>query len=146
MGSPAHAFAQFLGQKGLRFTAQRSEVLSEALAMKGHFEAEDLHDRLRRKKSVRVSKASVYRTLPLLVEAGILREVEFVDRHTHYEKAAGVETHWHLICTSCRKVIEFSNPAVARALQSVVQKHGFEEQSFKVEITGLCKECRRRGT
>lgn len=144
MASPARTFAEFLENRGLRFTAQRGEILSQTLSMRGHFEAEDLHDRLRKKKSARVSRASVYRTLPLLVEAGLLREVEFVDRHKHYEKAASREEHYHLICTSCRRVIEFRHLSVERALRDVVRKHDFEEQSRKVEITGLCKQCRRR--
>jgi len=142
MSSPARGFAEFLGNRGLRLTAQRREILSEVLAMKGHFEAEDLHHQLRKKQSGRVSRASVYRTLPLLVEAGLLREVEFVERHTHYEKSASREEHSHLICTSCRKVIEFRHPSVERALQSVARKHGFEEHSRKVEVTGLCRGCR----
>jgi Fur family ferric uptake transcriptional regulator len=113
--------------------------------MKGHFEAEDLHGQLRRQKSARVSKASVYRTLPLLVEAGLLREVEFVDRHAHYETATGETEHSHLICTSCRRVIEFSSDAVSKGLRDIVRKHSFEERSRKVEITGRCRQCRRRG-
>ncbi len=145
MSSLPRTFAEFLKNKGFRFTAQRREIVSRALAMKGHFEAEDLHDQLRRMKSARVSKASVYRTLPLLVEAGLLREVEFVDRHTHYENAGSREQHSHLICTSCRRVIEFSNAPVSKGLRDVVRKHEFQERSRKVEITGLCKRCQRRG-
>ncbi len=136
-------FEQFLENKGLRLTSQRQAVLSAAMAIKGHFEAEDLHARFRG-KSERISKASVYRTLPLLVEAGFLREVEFVDRHMHYENAMRKEHHSHLICTSCRKVIEFCRPSILEALQKVAHEHGFEEKSHKVEITGLCKECRHR--
>ena len=143
MSSPVEAFETLLRNRGLRLTAQRREILAQALARDGHFDAEELHDRLRRKKS-RVSKASVYRTLPLLEEAGLLREVEFVDRHTHYEKTVGLDEHAHLICTSCRKVIEFRHPSLERALREVVRKHGFEERSRKVEITGLCSRCRRR--
>lgn len=145
MNPPAQTFAQFLLEKGLRFTGQRQEIVTQALAMKGHFEAEDLHHELRKNRANRVSKASVYRTLPLLVEAGLLREVEFVDRHTHYENASRQAEHSHLICTSCRRVIEFSSASVARELRDIVRAHGFEERSRKVEITGLCKRCRRRG-
>jgi len=141
---PARLFGRLLDAKGLRLTSQREMILSQALAMEGHFEAEDLHDRLR-KKSGRVSKASVYRTLPLLVEAGLLREVEFVDRHAHYERVRSKDPHEHLVCTGCGKVIEFRRPSVERALEEVARRHGFEKKSHKVEITGLCGDCQRGG-
>jgi Fur family ferric uptake transcriptional regulator len=142
MDSARTQFEDFLEERGLRFTSQRRRILAQVLAMKGHFEAEDLHDRFRRKKE-RVSKASVYRTLPLLVEAGLLREVEFVERHAHYENLAGREQHEHLVCTSCGKVIEFRKPSLEKALAEVARAYGFEEKSHKVEITGLCKQCRK---
>ena len=112
--------------------------------MKGHFEAEDLHYELRKKKEHRVSKASVYRTLPLLVEAGLLREVEFVDRHAHYEQISPADRHEHLVCTECGKVVEFRRPSVERTLRQVARDYGFDHESHKIEITGLCEECRRR--
>ena len=144
MSSAVQAFGEFLGQKGLRLTSQRELILRQALAMKGHFEAEALHYELRKKKGHRVSKASVYRTLPLLVEAGLLREVEFVDRHAHYEQLSPAHQHEHLVCTECGKVIEFRRPSVERTLRQVAREHGFEDESHKIEITGLCKECRRQ--
>jgi Fur family ferric uptake transcriptional regulator len=143
MSSPDRVFEEFLEGRGLRFTSQRREILSRALAMRGHFEAEDLHHQLRKAKSGRISKASVYRTLPLLVEARLLREVEFVDRHMHYENVIGKEHHGHLICTSCRRVIEFRAPSIGKMLRSIARRHDFEEHSRKVEITGLCADCRR---
>jgi Fur family ferric uptake transcriptional regulator len=143
MDSPEARFEELLLAKGLRLTPQRKRIMAEALTMGGHFEAEDLHDRLRKKKS-RVSRASVYRTLPLLVETGLLREVEFVDRHAHYEVSAPGDSHAHLICTSCRAVIEFRHASVERALAEVARSHDFEDVTHKVEIVGLCGKCRRQ--
>lgn len=141
--STERAFGRLMRSRKLRRTAARLTVLREALAMHGHFEAEDLLVRLRQ-RGRRVSRGTIYRTLKLLVECGLLREVAFVDRHTHYEFVLGHRHHEHLICVGCGRVIEFSNRPLERKLGEVCRSRRFIPLQHKLEVTGYCEECARR--
>src|SRR3990172_505275 len=99
-------FEKYIKQRGMKWTPEREAVLREALDTEGHFEAEELAFRLRKKGS-RVSKATVYRTLPLLVKAGLIKEVIHGDKHHHYEHIHEANQHDHLICLKCGKIMEF---------------------------------------
>ena len=135
-------FHEHLRRKGLRLTPERRAVLQEVVAMKGPFEPEDLLLRLR-KKGVSVSRASVYRTLPLLVESGLIEEAIYKDRKTRYEKCTEKEHHDHLICTSCGKIIEFVSPPIEALQEEVCRRNRFLPYSHTLEIRGLCHECAR---
>jgi Fur family transcriptional regulator, ferric uptake regulator len=141
---PERGFQKLLRSRSLRCTSERQAVLRTALTMPSHFEAEDLLDRLRRAPR-RVSRGTVYRTLKLLVECGLIREVAFVDRHAHYECVPGRSHHDHLICTGCGKVIEFSRLSLERQLREVCTERGFVERAHTIEVTGLCLRCARGG-
>jgi len=99
-------FNRYLDKQGLKSTTERQLILDEVLALEDHFEAEDLLIRLRQ-RGARISKGTIYRTLNLLVESGLVRQVAFVDKHAHYEHVYGHEHHEHLICLSCGKIINF---------------------------------------
>jgi len=133
-------FREFLKLKNLKVTPEREAVFIEALNSGDHFEAEDLQFRLK-KKDKRTSKATVYRTLPLLVEGGWLRKVIFNEMHTHYECVLGIEKHEHLVCENCGRILEFSDNKLRDHLKLICRKHGFEPQDHKIEIIGLCKKC-----
>lgn len=108
--------------------------------MKGHFEPEELLLRLR-KKGLTVSRASIYRTLPLLVESGVIEEAIYKDRKTRYERCTEKEHHDHLICTSCGSIIEFVSRPIEALQEEVCRRHGFHAYSHTLEIRGLCQEC-----
>ena len=132
----------FLRLRGFRTTPARKAILDAAYTIHGHFEAEDLFLKLRRQKGLKISRATVYRTLPLLVKCGLLREVLFTDKHSHYEHIWGHEHHEHLVCLDCGRVFEFQSPELEKVLDLAARNHRFRPSGHKVEITGYCEKCR----
>jgi Fur family ferric uptake transcriptional regulator len=133
-------FRGYLKSKGLRFTPERRLILEAVFSIEDHFEAVDLLLKLWQQGS-RVSKATIYRTLPFLVKSGLLREVVFGEKHAHYEHIYGHQHHDHLVCVNCGKIIEFSSESMENLQTEICLKHDFEAISHKFEITGYCKDC-----
>ena len=133
-------FTEFILGKGLKSTRKRKEILEEVLETEGHFDPDELYIRLKQKGS-KVSRASVYRTLPLLVESGFIEEVERVDKHAHYEKVSSASHHDHMICIKCGKVIEFFSPTLEMLQDEICQKEKFHKVRHSLEIFGFCEEC-----
>ncbi len=133
---------ELLQRLDLRTTSQRRAIVRQMLNMPGHFSVEDLFLALGR-KDVHVSQPTIYRLIPTLVEAGILREVEHRDEHGHYEVVRDRAHHEHLICQRCGKVIEFVCPAIEKAIIGVCREYSFRHYQHDVEIMGLCQECQK---
>ncbi len=133
-------FRDYLRQKGLKFTPERQLVLKYVFEIHQHFEAEDLLLKIRQKGD-RVSKGTIYRTLPLLVECNLIRPVEFVDHHLHYEHVYGHKHHEHLICLKCGKVIEFYDEMLEDEIKKVCTNNKFMLNGHKIEATGYCEKC-----
>lgn len=133
-------FLQYLRERELKFTPERQLILEEIFQTHRHFEAEDIVMGLRG-RGKRVSRASIYRTLPLLVESGLLREVHSAEKHSHYEHIFGHNHHDHLICTQCGGTIEFFEPRIEGLQDSICRAYGFQPANHKLEVTGVCKEC-----
>ncbi len=126
---------------GLRVTAPRLEILDEIANLEGHFSAEDIMKALYL-RGRKASRVTVYRLLPALLKAGILREVIFSEGHAHYEHAEAKPHHEHLICSKCGAVEEFECPTLENALNLVCNEYGFKAEAHKVEVTGLCSKCK----
>ena len=141
MDTEKDIFRSHIETNGLKYTPERKLILEAVLSMPSHFEVDDLHMKMRSQSNNHVSRATIYRTLPLIVEAGLLREVLFVDKHTHYEPTFRHKHHEHLICLKCGKVIEFVNPQLEDLIESVAKEHQFKAQGHKLEMTGICKDC-----
>ncbi len=135
-------FSSYLRRRGLRSTSQRRVVLAEVMRQEGHFDAESLHEELRRNGSA-VSLATVYRTLALLHEAGLIRETVHADATTHYEAAYGHAHHDHMVCVECGKVIEFCDERIEELQRKVCRERGFQALDHRMGIRGVCSECRR---
>ncbi len=133
-------FRDYVSTKGLKLTKERDEILNEILAAEGHFEPEELFISLKTKGS-KVSRASVYRTIPLLIESGLIEEVERIDKHSHYEKVLGKQHHDHMICMRCGKVIEFFSPTLEMLQSELCQKENFNGVRHNLEILGYCDKC-----
>jgi Fur family ferric uptake transcriptional regulator len=133
-------FQEYLRDRGLKYTPERQMVLHKVLESDQHFEAEELSMRLR-EDDQRVAKATIYRTLPLLVNCGILSRVQFGEKLTRYENAFSQGAHDHMICLRCRRIIEFDNEDVIRLRTVLAARHKFHAQSHRFQITGLCQEC-----
>ncbi len=137
-------FRAFLRAGGHRFTPERRAVLRQAFSLHHHFEADELLERLRR-RGAKTSKATVYRTLALLVEAGLLREVHLGEKHVHYEHLHHGAQHDHLICLGCGKVIEFEMSTFERMQERICRKYGFATARHYVSIRGFCADCQAKG-
>lgn len=136
-------FREFLLRRGERITQPRRIVLQQALACRNHFRAEELATVLS-KADRPVSRGTVYRTLALLVEAGLLREIRDGDIHVHYEITVGREHHEHMICDQCKKFIGFSDAEIADLLAVACRKHNFQQRTHRIVIFGLCEECAKK--
>ncbi len=133
-----------LRAKGVRLTGPRRVILEAALRMRGHFTAEELLDRLHQ-EGVPASKATLYRTLGLLVEKGLLEPREFERGSLRYETASGEDHHDHMICTGCGTVHEFMDEDIERLQEEACARFGFRMLGHSHRIFGLCARCVARG-
>jgi Fur family ferric uptake transcriptional regulator len=134
-------FREFLRARGLKYTPERHTLLQEVLGNQEHFEAEQLLISLRQ-AGKRVAKATIYRTLPLLVECGIINQVQFGDSMARYEHTFGQEPHDHMVCRRCRRIIEFDSSEVLRLRADLSRQFRFEPISHRFQIAGICAQCR----
>jgi Fur family ferric uptake transcriptional regulator len=134
-------FRNFLGGKGLKLTKERIAVLSEVYSFHGHFEPEYLYLRIKDAGS-KASRASVYRTLSLLVECGLVNRVTRTDKGNIYEHTYGHMHHDHMICDSCGEIIEFYSEKLENLQNEICEKNSFVGSSHALEIRGRCKKCR----
>lgn len=141
MKSEIEAFREFIRKKGLRNTPERETIIKEVFATRDHFDVDGLYSRLRRKKK-KISKPSVYRLIPYLLESGLIQEAYFEDGHLHYEPIYGHEHHCHLRCTRCGKTIEFQAKALKQLEKRLADEHGFAVQGHKLEVFGYCPKCK----
>lgn len=136
------AFRQYLRNRGLKYTKERELILKGVMSSRGHFDPDELHMAVM-KSGRRVSKASIYRTLPLLVESGLIEQVEKTEKHAHYESTFGQGHHDHMLCISCGRVIEFYSDALERLQNKICRTEEFSGVSHSLEIKGYCKKCGR---
>jgi Fur family ferric uptake transcriptional regulator len=139
----ADTFRRFLKTRGLKLTTQRGAILDHAVSVRGHFSAEELFEGLRGVGGI--SKATVYRTLALLVEAGLLDEHDFERGHKVYERSTNRAHHDHLICVACNRIVEFHSEEIERIQEQIARTHDFEMVSHTHQVFGLCPRCRREG-
>jgi Fur family ferric uptake transcriptional regulator len=139
--SPEQKFREFLEIRGEKLTEPRRILVRHIFDTHKHFDADelvaDLHQAGRR-----VSRATVYRTLRLLVEAGLLRELRLTNRNA-FEHDYGYPSHDHLHCTGCNTVVEFRNDELRQLRDAISLEHGFRADGHRFIITGLCPSCLR---
>jgi len=136
-------FIYFLRHKGLKLTWQREEILEAFLKIEEHLSTEDLYKVIKH-KNPGIGQATVFRTLKLLSQAGIAREVNLGDRRVQFEHAHGHRHHDHLVCQSCSKLIETVDPEIERLQDDLCKKFDFIPTSHRLQIFGTCKECRTK--
>ncbi len=135
---------EVLAKKALRMTHVREAIVRAALSREGHFEVQTLAGDLRDKGIHEASVATVYRTIPLMVEAGIVKQTMLSSGESHrYEASFEREHHDHLVCESCGKVIEFHFEAFEMLQRDLAAKYDFELTAHVHELIGLCGDCRR---
>lgn len=139
-------FVEFLARQGLRLTAQRRAILGAVFSTRQHFTAEELLA-WSRARDRSVSRATVYRTLPLLTASGLVRSLDMGKDCTVFDpNYADRPDHNHLICADCERIIEFESDRIARLGDEIGRALGFAVTGQKLQLTGTCLELRARGT
>jgi len=134
-------FEQYLKQNGLKYSKQRVDIMAIFLAGEHHMTAEDLYRAVNRVNS-KIGIATIYRTLNLLCKSGLCREIKLDDGVSRYEHLHDHAHHDHLICLSCRKLIEVYSPGIEELQEHLAKENGFQLKYHKLEMYGVCKSCR----
>ena len=135
----------FMAAKSLRKPIQRDAIIEAAFSTTDHYTAEDL---LARSKKIEpsVSRATVYRTLPLLVDCGVLKEMDFGKEHKFYDPNYNDHPHHnHLICVDCSKIVEFEDQHIDLLENCITKRLGFSPSSKSVRIEATCDELKKSG-
>ena len=136
-------FEAFLRSRQLKLTGERLELVEEVFGQAHHFDADQLHMALKQKGKA-ISRATVYRTLDLLVQCGLVRKSSFGDQHAHYEAVRSNEHHDHLICLNCDAIIEFFRSDLEALQEQICKEFDFRPMHHSHQIFGLCKDCQAR--
>ena len=132
-------FTDFLKRGKNRITPERFEVLDAALDHDGHFGADDLFIKMKNARS-RVSRATVYNTLELLAQCELISKRNFGDNINRYESNYKRQTHDHLICIDCGRIVEFSDEKIKKLPAAISEELGFEFDSYSFNIFARCKD------
>src|ERR1700761_7854724 len=138
-------FMDFLADKNLRVTAQRQAIVDTVFSTDKHFTAEQLLE-WSRQRDKSVSRATVYRTLPLLTESGLVREMDFGKDYKFYDpNYAEHPNHNHIICNDCEKIVEFESDKIEKLEGEITRRLGFSIKTQRLQITGSCEELKKLG-
>jgi len=136
------AYRTAIAQRGLSWTRQRQQLGELVFSSHGHFTIDDLTD-LARKARIRVGRVTVYRTLNLMVDAGLVEERPFERGRMRYEHTIGHSHHDHMVCVDCGKVIEFESPSVEREQKKAAARARFTILHHSHTLFGRCWDCER---
>lgn len=132
----------YLREKNLKHSEQRKEILRIFLNIDKHLTANELY-RIVQKKYSAIGFATIYRTLKLLCEVGLCRELKLEDGTTRFEHLYNHRHHDHLICTKCGKFVEIIESGIEELQEKIFKLYGFHPQRHRMELYGICKKCKR---
>jgi len=136
-------FRRYLREHRQPITRQRDLVAQVVFLSQDHPSVEAIRRALK-ERGEHVGTATVYRTLEVLIQSGLVRAHDFGEGFKRYESMAAQTDHEHLICERCGRVVEFQNDRLERMLPVIADEHAFQHQRHRVEIYGVCRECRQR--
>ncbi|HIN97004.1 MAG TPA: transcriptional repressor [Candidatus Marinimicrobia bacterium] len=128
---------RILHKENLRYTQQRQEVWDEICSTNEHRDAEDIYNSLR-KRQTNVSRATVYRTIDVLVKNNLVRRLDLGDGRSRFENKMGIAHHDHIVCLDCRKIVEFMNEDIEEIQEQVAKEMGFEIVRHVHQLFGNC--------
>lgn len=139
-------FLAFIEGKGLRLTSQRMAIIDTVFSTEEHFTADQLLE-WSRNRDRSVSRATVYRTLPLLTESGLVREMDFGKDYKYYDpNYAEHPNHNHIICQDCDHIVEFESEKIEKLEDEITNNLGFSLKTQRLQINANCEELKRMGS
>lgn len=142
---PEERLREHLKARNLRMTPERLMVLQGAMSQSGHFDADELLESLRRSNR-EVSRATLYRTLDHLAEAGLVKRHHFGEGHARFESVFDRAHHDHMVCHRCGAVIEFVSEEIETLQDQICEQHGFLALGHVHQIFGICRNCQTERT
>ncbi len=140
-----HLFRRYLKEQGLPVTQQREVIAEVVFGSSGHLSVEEI-EKLLRERGERIGKATIYRTLEMLVKSGLVAEHDFGEGFKRYEHLFGQNpVREHLVCTECGKVTEIHSTELVRVQEDEARRHGFQPARYRLQIYGLCAGCQAAG-
>jgi Fur family transcriptional regulator, ferric uptake regulator len=140
-----HLFRRYLREQGLPVTQQRESIAEVVFTESGQLSVEEIEEKLK-ERSERIGKATIYRTLEMLVKSGLVEEHDFGEGFKRYEHLFGQKpVREHLICTECGKVQEIHSTELVRVQEEEARRHGFLPGRYRLQIYGLCASCQEAG-
>ena len=136
-------FSNYIEKKGLRKTPERFAILDEVYARTGHFDVETLYIQMKN-ASYQVSRATLYNTMDLLIDCGLVVKHQFGKNIAQFEKTYRCRQHDHIICTSCGKVEEYCDPRVHEIEITVAQVLDYTITKHSLYFYGICSDCRKK--
>ena len=133
-------FQRVLFKQGLKCTYERRLVYEEVQKLQGHFDCEGLYELFKQKK-IKVSRATVFRTVPLLLESGLVQKAIGNGKQEYFELVSGNKHHDHLMCTGCGKIVEFCSPEIERQQKKICTDNGFQLSFHEQRLFGKCSQC-----
>ena len=134
-------FNDYLRGRGLRLTRVRQIIVDAVFATHSHFDAEELYDLVRNND---VSRATVYRTIPFLVDSGLVKRSMFGLNKEKYEHVYGHPDHFHLLCRMCGRVVEQIDDDIESSIRRIAKDNGFEYEDYNLRISGICALCKNK--
>lgn len=141
-GKEVEVFREYLRKKKLKSSEQREQILETFLEIEEHLTVEDLYSKVK-KKNPSIGFATIYRTMKLLCDCGLCRELNMEDGRAKYEHLYKHGHHDHMICTGCGKMIEIIDPEIEALQEKIARKKGFIISRHRMQIYGICSMCRK---
>jgi Fur family ferric uptake transcriptional regulator len=133
-------FLDYLRRRNRRVTAERLAMFDEIFRQHGHIDADRLHAAMEG-RGIKISRATVYRNLDLLVECDLVRRQRFGRQRYLYEHVHAGQQHDHLVCRRCGRLVEFVSPGIRALQREICRAHGFDPAEVTVQISSLCTRC-----
>lgn len=137
-------FRRYLRDHNLPVTQQREAVAEVVFFASEHLSVDDI-ERVLHQRDQHVGKATIYRTLDLMLTCGLIKEHDFGEGFKRYEPITSRTQHGHMICLSCGRVEEFMHDRLDRMVALIAEERFFQNQSHRLEIHGYCRDCQQRG-
>jgi Fur family ferric uptake transcriptional regulator len=141
--NPHKAFQTYLEEHEGRYTTQKRTIVEEIFKIKQHFEVENFIDILRADNN-KFSRATVYRTIKQLLDAGLLQKITTREGKVYYERSIPDRHHDHLICNSCGKILEIKENTIETYLEEICAKLDFTPEYRSLHLYGQCGKCNKK--